>query len=420
MSLDSQQEAGRALTFCHSNGLIDESDTSVIFIDRNMIADRVQRLNDSFPDSTIHAIAIKSNPLQSTLKLLVEMGAGLEAASLSEVMMAAEAGASLDRIVFDSPAKTKEEIDFLQSRYPGIRINADSLDELIRYPQTESKFRLGLRVNPNVVSETVDSMNVGGANSKFGQRMTQTNNEIIDHCLRWRDVDCLHFHIGSQHQNFEPVFTAANRVVQLAESINEAAGFRKIKNLDIGGGFPVNYTQGPSFQIEDYATALRTNCPKLFDGSYELITEFGRYIHAHAGWVATRVEYVKETPSERQIAIVHVGADMFLRECYNPDDWQHKHFVLQSDFAAKTEPAAVTVDFAGPLCFGGDFVVRNSRLPKVKVGDWLIIQDVGANSFALWSRHCSRPFPKVIQINTEEFEVVKSRESFDSIAQFWK
>ena len=116
-----------------------------------------------------------------------------------------------------------------------------------------------------------------------------------------------------------------------------------------------------------------------------MITEFGRYVHAHAGWVATRVEYVKEAPNDRQIAIVHVGADMFLRECYNPNDWQHKHFVIEKNFAKKTDSGAVTVDFAGPLCFGGDFVIRNSKLPKVEAGDWLIIQDVGANSFSLLS-----------------------------------
>ena len=148
-------------------------------------------------------------------------------------------------------------------------------------------------------------------------------------------------------------------------------------------------------------------------------------LHAHAGWVATKIEYVKKTPSNKQIAIAHVGADMFLRECYNPDDWHHNHFVLNPDFSckAKSENTAankkVRTDFVGPLCFGGDFFIRDSKLSEVAADNWLVIQDIGANSFALWSRHCSRPFPKVILIRQQAFSIAKPRESYESIAQFW-
>ena len=430
--LVSENQITKALSKSNEKGLLNGDDTSVIFIDIDAIEERVSRLNSAFPESTLHAVAIKSNPLQSVLKSLVQMGTGLEAASLSEVMMAVDAGASLDRIVFDSPAKTKREIKLLQDQFPGIRINADSLHELKRYPQSESKLKLGLRINPDVQGKTVQSMDVSGAYSKFGQLITGNEQEIIDACLRWEDLDCLHFHNGSQPKSFEPVYTAANRVLDLAESINRAAGFGKITTIDIGGGFPVNYADGPPFEIEEYATGLREHCSRFFDGTYNLITEFGRYVHAHAGWVATKIEYIKNAPNGKRIAIVHVGADMFLRECYNPDDWQHKHFVLNPNFEPKanfepktesenaSESELSTIDFAGPLCFGGDFIIRDSRLNDAAVNDWLVVLDVGANSFALWSRHCSRPFPKVILASQESFKVIKPRETYDAIKRFWK
>lgn len=425
LELKSENHVRAALVESRAQGLIDEADTSVIFIDMDITEDRVSRLKAAFPKSTLHAVAIKSNPLASVLKFLVQLDTGLEAASLSEVRMAVDAGASLDRIVFDSPAKTRQEIEYLRKNYPGVRINADSLDELKRYPTRDSKLRLGLRVNPNVNSKTIKSMNVSGVYSKFGQLMSGNNEQIIADCLRWEDLDCLHFHIGSQHESFEPVFAAANRVVDLAATINEAAGYSKVKTIDIGGGFPVNYFAGSPFEIKEYADGLRNHCPRLFDGTYNLITEFGRYVHAHAGWVATKIEYVKKTSGNKQIAIVHVGADMFLRECYNPDDWHHRHFVMNPDFSIKAElenKAAnmiVETDFAGPLCFGGDFVIRDSKLANVAADDWLVIQDVGANTFALWSRHCSRAFPKVIQIRQRAVTVARSRESYESIAKFW-
>ena len=414
-------EIARALKTAQANELISDQDTSVIFIDQSIISDRVMRLKKSFPDSTLHAVAIKSNPLAVALKLLVGMGVGLEAASVTEVIMASDAGARNDQIVFDSPAKTKSEIEFLRENYPGIRINADSLEELSRYAKSESKFSLGLRINPEVESKTTKSMNVGGAYSKFGQRLTSANRDaVVESCLHWEDLDCLHFHIGSQHQKLEPVFEAANILVELAESINDRAGYKKVTTIDIGGGFPVNYHNGPSFLIEDYASALAENCPALMDGTYQLITEFGRYVHASAAWVATQVEYVKNVTDNEQIAIVHVGADMFLRECYNPDDWHHRHFVLDPHFGQKTEGHNACVDFAGPLCFGGDFVIRKSNLPRVNIGDWLVVLDSGANTFALWSRHCSRPFPKVILDGQESFEVIKPRETYDSVKRFWE
>lgn len=56
-------------------------------------------------------------------------------------------------------------------------------------------------------------------------------------------------------------------------------------------------------------------------------------------------------------------------------------------------------------------------------GDLLVIQDIGANTFALWSRHCSRPFPKVIAYNSDmngaDMHIAKERESFASIRDFW-
>jgi diaminopimelate decarboxylase len=52
------------------------------------------------------------------------------------------------------------------------------------------------------------------------------------------------------------------------------------------------------------------------------------------------------------------------------------------------------MDIAGPLCFAGDYLVNGTPLPSVvKEGDYLFIDSTGANTYALWSRHCSRTVP---------------------------
>ena len=414
MKVISENQIAEYLSLIQNKGLLDQDDSSLIVFDLGVMRDRVSRIESSFGENAFHAIAVKSNPLRFALKELAGLGVGLEAASIGEVLMASQAGLPPERIVFDSPAKTRQELQYLQDSFPGIRVNCDSLAELNRIPKGTTSLAIGLRVNPIVSGKTHESMNVGSARSKFGESISNRSG-IIDHCCQWDALDCLHFHIGSQHQDFSPVVEACNKILDLADEIN-AKVKGKIERIDIGGGFPVNY-DGVPFLIEDYAERLKRECPRLFSGQYQIITEFGRYVHANAAFVASRIEYVKQNPIGKTV-VIHVGADMFLRECYNPGSWFHKISTLNSDFVIK-EGATTKTDIAGPLCFGGDFIQRGAELPNVSSDDWVVIQDVGANSFSLWSRHCSRPFPKVVSIDSGTAIVEKSRESLESVVSFW-
>jgi diaminopimelate decarboxylase len=418
------QEICTVCQLAQSNGLIAPEDTSVIFLNFSIIRDRVERLRSLFPPGTLHAVAIKTNPLTTVLDFLGTLDVGLEAASLPEVLLARHAGLSSAQIVFDSPAKTTAEIDLLCRQFPGLRVNADSLAELARYPQAGCGLQLGFRVNPLINSDTVGYMNVGGPNSKFGEPISNRA-RIVDACLAWKDVDCLHLHIGSQISDFAPTISAIKSMVELAEEINARSPEQKIRFLNLGGGFPVNYFRDSSpWKLEDYVARLKSDCPVLFDDRYRLITEYGRYVHANAGWVVTDVEYVKAVGDGDNL-VVHVGADMFLRECYNPGDWHHEIFLIDRAGCQKRGPE-VACHIAGPLCFGGDFVRTSIPMTRAEPGDRVVIQDVGANTFSLWSRHCSRPFPKVITYQTPpeaagpvEMKIAKQRETIESIIDFW-
>jgi len=243
--------------------------------------------------------------------------------------------------------------------------------------------------------------------------------QIISECLAHTSLDCLHVHLGSQFSDFAPTIRGIGLILELANDINRLGKKKKIRTLNIGGGFPVNYHHDQqAFEIEHYVNALRNELPRLFDGSYSLITEFGRYVHANAGWSMSRIEYVKPAGNSTNV-ITHLGADMFLRECYNPGDWYHEMFLLDAQGNEKSG-LPVACNIAGPLCFGGDFIRRTVDLPEPSPGDWLAVQDTGANTFSLWSRHCSRQFPKVIScVGTNDIKIAKQRESIDSIIGFW-
>ncbi len=408
-----------------ADGLIDTQDSAVIFLNLSVIQDRVSRIARSFPEDSLHAVAIKTNPLTSVLKSLNELGCGLEAASMQEVHLAIHAGAEPEKIVFDSPAKTAGEIDELQTNHPGLRVNCDSLAELQRFNKSKTGLKLGLRINPLITSDSIGYMNVGGAKSKFGEPISHRQ-PIVDACLSWQDLDCLHIHIGSQFSDFQPTIDAVNSVTELAQEINQQAGQQKIKVLNLGGGFPVNYKHDEDpFHIEPFVATLREKAAGAFSGEYKILTEFGRYVHANAGWCVSRIEYIKQTSSVTNL-VTHVGADMFLRECYNPGDWHHEMFVMGADGSVKAKAETLPFDVAGPLCFGGDFVRKQVSLQRPQVGDCLVIQDVGANTFSLWSRHCSRPFPKVVAYRCEgtdnppcDLQIAKKRETIQSILNFW-
>lgn len=426
MKLIAQQDFSKYYKLAVRNKLLEDDDTLAIFFDLSILEDRVNILKHNFPSDSNHAIAIKTNPLSFILKYLVESGCGLEAASATEVLLACNAGLANQKIVFDSPAKTESEIKQLKQDCSNLHINADSLSELNLYSKHGSGFTLGLRINPAIKNDAISYMNVSGEESKFGEGLHRKE-DIISAFMEWDDLVCLHIHSGSQYSDLDPCVEAISLVVDLAKEINDISlnknGKKKITTIDIGGGFPVNYFLNEKpFNIESYVGKLKQACPELFSGEYKLITEFGRFVHANAAWAVSNIEYVKPA-AEMSNIITHAGADMFLRECYNPGDWHHELQILNSDGELKEDSHKAKMNIGGPLCFGGDFIDRNRQLPKVSPGDKLVIQDVGANSFSLWSRHCSRPFPKVIayrsELNGEDMRVTKQRESVNKIIEFW-
>ena len=86
----------------------------------------------------------------------------------------------------------------------------------------------------------------------------------------------------------------------------------------------------------------------------------------------------------------------------------------------------VVQHIAGPLCFAGDFPRKGVRLPPLEPGDYVVFHDTGANSLALWSRHCSRLVPPVYSFGRRrdgdgvEVELRKPPESLERLLEFWE
>lgn len=415
-------------TALFQNNLINEYDTSVIFYDLTFLLDRITNIKNLFPTNTLIAVATKANPLIKILTLIKETGAGIEVASLPELYLAEKAGFIPERIVFDSPSKTKHELAYALKL--GVYINADSFDELDRIneilQEQNSKSKIGVRVNPQVGPGSIKATSVADSISKFGIPINDNADKIKAYYLKYNWLNGIHVHIGSQGCPVSLIIEGIGKIMDLVEDINDSLTKqdfnRKIDVVDIGGGLAVSYDEDIiPVSMHEYKMLLQNKFPKLFTDQFKLITEFGRYIHANAGWAASRVEYVKRERNYN-IIMTHLGADLFLRKCYNPSDWHHQITVVDKNGDLKTGIDKNKYIVAGPLCFAGDVIAKDLDLPVVEEGDFILIHDIGAYTLSMWSRYNSRQIPKVVGYWREKdsFEVLKRRENLDDLYEFWK
>jgi len=423
----SYSEMSHVLSRVLANGnFLAVEDTALIFYDLTCIEDRIKCLKETFPENSLHAIAMKANPLTRILRKINTMDVGIEVASLPELYLAQNAGFTPENIVFDSPCKTRPEIEYALQE--GIYINADSLDELDRIAEilsaTASKSKIGLRINPQVGTGSIKSTSVAGKISKFGVPLNENRKKILAYYHKYHWLTGIHVHTGSQGCAVSLLVEGIWKVFGLALDINMAR--KQDFNLpltffDIGGGLPVSYfADKEPVTLSQYCEMLQKHCSELFSGEFRIITEFGRYIYANAAWVATKAEYVKRGPSHN-IILTHVGADLFLRKCYNPGDWHHHISVVDKNGKQKTGTDPTKYIVAGPLCFAGDILAKDLELPVVVEGDYILVHDVGAYTLSMWSRYNSRQMPKVIgyRPGNDTFEILKERETTDDMEDFW-
>jgi diaminopimelate decarboxylase len=395
-------------------GFLTLEEPLAMLTDLDALDENLGALLTAFPKDTLHAVAMKACPVTAVLRRLVAAGAGLEVASAGELAQALRLVAP-DRVVFDSPAKTVGELR--SAAATGVRINVDNLQELARLEQITPGKSVGLRVNPGVGVGSIASTSTAVRGSKFGIDLGSERGAVIDACARHRWIDGLHVHVGSQGCPIEHLVEGARALLLLAEEVNSAGG--NIRFLDIGGGLPADYeTDAADPRYAMYATALNAELPGLFEGRWRLVTEFGRHVHAKHTIVASRVEYTKQSGG-RNIALIHAGADLLVRTAYLPDVWQHRITVHEADGTPKTGPE-LEWDIAGPLCFSGDLVARDRRLPVIEPGNMVVVHDAGAYTLGMWSRYNSRLSPGVYGwADATGLETLRRPETLGDVLKFW-
>jgi diaminopimelate decarboxylase len=355
-------------------------------IDLDTLDELMHAVNETYPTDmpALHTIAAKAITLRPVLMRFAHAGFGCEVASPGELGLALAAGFPADRIVLDSPAKTTTEIGSALDL--GISFNVDNFEELARVDEAIARVGvhrsvIGVRINPQTGAGAIGAMSTATTTSKFGIGLADHRERLIDAFVSRPWLTQLHVHSGSQGLSLPHAAEGVRQIVDLAEEITARIGRQQVQRIDIGGGLPVNFGSDditPTFT--DHRAVLQAVAPELFDGTYVLVTEFGRALTAKAGTIIARVEYTKVTGG-RPIAVTHAGVQVATRTVFAPDAWPLRVDVYDAAGQRRQDERRVQ-DVAGPACFTGDMLAVGRELPRIHAGDLVAIPETGGYYFS--------------------------------------
>ena len=200
--------------------------------------------------------AVKALSNVSVLKLLKEMGSGIDTVSYQEVMLGLHAGFTPDKIIFTPNGVSFEEIEEVAEM--GVQINIDNLSVLEHFGAKYPKTPVCIRINPHVMAGGNANISVGHIDSKFGISIYQ-----IPHILRIVEntgmhINGIHMHTGSDILDIEVFLYAAEILFDAAKN------FAALDFIDFGSGFKVPYKKG---DIETNIEELGKKLSKRFNRS---------------------------------------------------------------------------------------------------------------------------------------------------------
>ncbi len=354
--------------------------------------------------------AIKSLSNVAVLKLLGDLGAGMDVVSGGEYLRAKAAGVPGDRIVFSGVGKTREEMRLALTG--GIRqFNLESEPEMRALSQVATELGVvapvAVRVNPDVDAKTHEKIATGKKENKFGipiERASAVYAEIAR--LPGLKVVGIDVHIGSQLTELEPFELAFKKVADLTRQLR--AEGHAITRLDLGGGLGIPYTrsnEAPPLPTDYGAMIKRT----LGDLEVEIEIEPGRLISGNSGLMVSGVIYVKNG-EDRDFLIL----DAAMNDLVRPSMYGAHHDIIPVVEAPAGSPSQA-YDIVGPVCETGDTFAKGRDLPLLAEGDLVAFRSAGAYGAVMASEYNTRPLIPEVLVKGDHFAVIRARPTYDEM-----
>ncbi|CAM2788242.1 diaminopimelate decarboxylase [Helicobacter burdigaliensis] len=350
--------------------------------------------------------ALKANSNLSLVQKLATLESGADCVSIGEVKRALIAGIPKYKIIFsgvgkkDSEIKEALELDILF-------LNLESKEELFRVEKIAKELgksaRISVRVNPNIDPQTHPYISTGLQENKFGVSI-EVAKEMYVYAKNspYLEPIAIHFHIGSQLTQLEPIRESAKKIASLAHSL--IALKIDLKFFDIGGGLGITYKDEKIIQPYDYAQSILEALKGL---DLTIICEPGRFLVGNCGVFLSSVLYEKKTDKKRFVIIDGAMNDLIRPSLYNA---YHKIVALKEGEQTKA-------DVVGPVCESGDFLGKDISLPSLEHNDILCVMSAGAYCASMSSNYNTRLKCAEVAFEKGRERLIKRRESFEEIVQ---
>lgn len=381
--------------------------TPLYIYDFDYMRGQYTELKDAFKArKSILCYAVKANSNLSVVKHFAKMGSGADCVSIGEVRRALLAGIPTYKIIFSGVGKNDDEIrEAIEKDI--LYINVESEAELGRVDliakELNTKARISIRVNPNIDPQTHPYISTGLHDNKFGVDLnTAKRMYIFAKNSENLDPVGIHFHIGSQLTELQPIYESAEIVADLVRSLQNIK--IELKFFDVGGGLGVKYDDEKLIPTYDYAQAILGTLKGL---DLTVICEPGRFLTANAGFFVSKVLYEKQNGEKKFVVIDGAMNDLLRPALYSA---YHKIEAI-TDSTTELKKA----DIVGPVCESGDFFAKDYELPELAHNDLVVVHSAGAYGFGMGSNYNTRGRSAEIAVENGESRMIRQRETFDDL-----
>ena len=384
------------------NNILKKNKTPFYLYSENKIINNYLKFAKTFKKTNpTVCFAAKSNSNVGILKILGKLGAGADVVSGGELLKALKAGIKANKIVFSGVGKTEEELKIAINRKI-LLINCESESEAKLVNKIAKKLRkkisIGFRLNPNVDAKTHKKISTGKAENKFGLSIKNFKSFLkVISTYKNIKLDALSVHIGSQILSDAPYKKTLNVMLKLIKELN-----LKLKFVDLGGGFGINYSgKDKPINLNKYSALVNNFSKKL---KCKIIFEPGRSIIGDTGILLSKIQYIKKGANKNFI-ILDAGMNDFMR----PALYDAKHIIIPvSKVKSKIKGL---IEFVGPICESTCKFGIYNNYQKILENEFVAITNVGAYGSSLSSNYNTRPLIAEILVNKNKLRCIRKKQN---------
>ena len=322
--------------------------------------------------------AVKATPNPFIMQILKEEGCGFDCSSMTELMMSEAVGSTGSEIMFSSNATPPEE--FVKARQLNAIINLDDFTHIEFLEKTAGlPKRICCRYNPGGVYAVSNGIMDNPGDAKYGF----TKEQLIEgfRILKEKGVEEFGIHSflcsNTVTNDYYPML--ARTLFELAVEVKEKTG-ANITFINLSGGVGIPYR--PEQEANDIFV-IGDGVRKAFEeilvpaglGNVSIFTELGRFMLAPYGQlVATAVH-------EKHIYKEYIGLDACAVNLMRPAMYGAYHHITV--VGKEDLPCDHKYDVTGSLCENNDKFAIDRMLPKIDIGDYIVIHDTGAHGFSM-------------------------------------